>query len=37
MLAQGSPRTSDGGATKLFGVDRDESKRIVAAGLGRGG
>jgi hypothetical protein len=34
--AQDSPRTSDGGVTKLLGVDRDESERIVATGLGRG-
>ena len=37
MLVQGSPGTSYGGATKLLGVDRDESERIVAVGLGRGG
>jgi hypothetical protein len=34
MLAQGSPRTFDGGAAKMFGVDRDELERIVAARLG---
>jgi hypothetical protein len=35
--AQDSPRTSDGGATKLLSVDRDESKMIVVVGLGRSG
>ena len=34
--AQGSPGTSDGGATKLLGVDRDKLERIVATRLGRG-
>jgi hypothetical protein len=37
MPAQGSLGTSDGGATKLLGVDKDESKRIVTARLGHGG
>ena len=35
--AQGSLETSNGGATKLLGVYKDESERIEAAGLGRGG
>ena len=34
--AQGSPRMSNGSATKLLGVDKDELERIVAAGLGSG-
>jgi hypothetical protein len=36
MPAQGCPRTSNGGVTKLLGVDRDELERIMAIGLGRG-
>ena len=36
-LAQGNLGTFDGGVTKLLGVDKDESERIMVAGLGRGG
>ena len=36
-LAQGIPGMSDGGVTKLLGVDKDESERIVVTGLGCGG
>ena len=35
--AQGSPGTSNGGTTKLLGVDRDGLERVVAVRLGHGG
>jgi hypothetical protein len=35
--AQDSLGTSDRGAIKLLGVDKDELERIVAVGLGHGG